>query len=114
MTLSFTRMGDATRPSRFGLIFCDELLSSHDTLFYQDGRCYSPQLFGWTETVLLKIGRADLAAGLQEIAVKVIHKVFHQITDPDLDPDPFVIFFCTAFYITKQVTLKPRYGTCRN
>jgi hypothetical protein len=44
MTLSFARMGDATCPSWFGLIFCDGLLSSHDTLFYQDGRCYSTQL----------------------------------------------------------------------
>jgi hypothetical protein len=41
----FARMGDATRPSWISLIFCDGLLlSSHDTLFCQDGRCYSPQL----------------------------------------------------------------------
>ena len=37
----------------------------------RDGRSYSPDLFSWTESVLLKIGRADLVSQLADIAVKV-------------------------------------------
>jgi len=36
-----------------------------------DGRSYSPSLFSMTETVLVKVGRADLACALGQIAGKV-------------------------------------------
>merc|ERR1719244_1304035 len=36
-----------------------------------DGRSYSSELFSMTETVLLKVGRADLASALGNIATKV-------------------------------------------
>ena len=37
----------------------------------RDGRSYCPDLFSWSEAVLLRIGRADLVSGLAEVAVKV-------------------------------------------
>lgn len=37
----------------------------------RDGRSYSKELFTGTERVLIKVGRADLAASLGELAVKV-------------------------------------------
>ena len=36
-----------------------------------DGRSYSPSLFSMTENVLIKVGRADLASALGNIASKV-------------------------------------------
>eukprot|EP00092_Neocalanus_flemingeri_P008087 GFUD01008727.1.p1 GENE.GFUD01008727.1~~GFUD01008727.1.p1 ORF type:complete len:1041 (+),score=441.41 GFUD01008727.1:59-3181(+) len=38
----------------------------------RDGRSYSPSLFSMTETVLIKVGRADLASALGQIAAKVV------------------------------------------
>ena len=36
-----------------------------------DGRSYSPELFSWAESVLLKVSRADLATSLVQVRDKV-------------------------------------------
>ena len=46
---------------------CDSFL----TAVSQDGRSYSQDLFWQAEKVLLKIGRSDVIADLQDLAKKV-------------------------------------------
>jgi len=59
-----------------------------------DGRSYSADLFSWTETVLIKIGRADLVSGLNEIAVKVAASSSQQAEEDELLADAPEEFLC--------------------
>merc|ERR1711892_1307794 len=52
-----------------------------------DGRSYSHQLFTWSQEVLLKIGRADLASSLAELALKVGVAASAQLAEEELLSD---------------------------
>lgn len=64
-----------------------------------DGRSYSAHLFGWTETVLIKIGRADLVSGLHEIGVKVAASSSQQAEEDELLADAPEEFLCPIMSI---------------
>jgi len=64
-----------------------------------DGRSYSKELFSWTESVLLKIGRADLVSELAEIAKKVGVASSQQQQEEELLSDAPDEFLCPIMSI---------------
>merc|ERR1719244_962165 len=64
-----------------------------------DDRSYSSDLFGWTESVLIKVGRADLASGLSDVSEKVARASSLRLADEDLLSDPPDEFVCSLMFV---------------
>lgn len=72
-----------------------------------DGRSYSSDLFSWTETVLIKVGRADLASSLAEMSERVAKSSSKQLAEEELlsgAPDEFLCPIMSIL-MTDPVTL---------